>query len=135
MEFDLIVEYLREHLHLVMYALPFLAGIVSLAARGELQSFARQTVAAVYRAAIRAAAELQDEGLQWLRSADGIAYRKDLAGRAYDMLPAKVGMVPVGVVKLVVSRDAFVAFVERAFQEVVELAEELELDERLNPVH
>lgn len=115
----------------ILVALPFVLGLIALAARGRLREFARETVAAVYRVAIRAAEELQDEGLEWLRSPDGVAYRKELAERGYDALPASIGPVPVGMVKLLISREKWCELVERAFQEMAELAERIELSEEL----
>lgn len=119
------------YLPYVAAVLPFVFGIIALAVRGELHGYARKTVAAVYRVAIRAANEMQDGGLAWVRSPEGIAYRQRLAGDAYDALPLTIRGIPVGLVKTVVSREQWCAIVERAFGEVVELAEKLELPQEL----
>jgi hypothetical protein len=99
--------------------------------QGRLCGFAHETVAAVYRAAIHAANELQDEGQEWLRSEAGIAYRRRLGERAYDALPASIRGVPIGLVRMVVSRELVVELVQHAFQEITELAERLELPEEV----
>lgn len=114
-----------------LYILPFSLALVALAVQGKLRGAARATVSAVYRVAIRAANVLEAEGMAWLRSADGIAYRRQLADLAYDSLPASVGPVPVGLVKLLVSRERWVRLVEAAFEEAVKLAEKLELPDEL----
>lgn len=126
-----VLNVVQPYLPYVAYALPFVFGLVALAVSGRLNKFAQETVSAVYRVAIHVASELQDEGLAWLRSEAGVAYRKELASRAYDAVPATVYGVPVGLVKLVVSREVFCAMVERAFNEMAELAERLELPEEL----
>lgn len=131
MSIESVLEAIRPYLPHLLAVLPFLAGVIALAAQHRLDDFARETVAAVYRVAIHAANELQDEGLTWLRSEAGIAYRKELAGRAYDLLPERIGVVPVGLVKLVISREAFQNLVEGAFQEMAKLADRLELPEEL----
>ncbi len=128
MSIESVLEAIRPYLP---YLLVFLAGVIVLAVQHRLDNFARETVAAVYRVAIHAASELQDEGLEWLRSEAGIAYRKELAGRAYDLLPERVGVVPVGFVKLVISREKFCEMVEAAFQKIVKVADRLELPEEL----
>lgn len=114
--------------------LPLLLGLAgalcvlvgTLLARDEFSSYLRETVAAVYRVALHAAAGLG--GLEWLRSPEGIAYRRDLAARAYDVLPLRLGPIPIGIVKLWLSREQFAALVEAAFVEVVALAERLEAE-------
>jgi acyl-CoA synthetase (AMP-forming)/AMP-acid ligase II len=111
---------------------PYLAGtalvsgvVLVLLASATVRRFAHQTVAAVYRAALVTAAEYGDEALEWLRSPAGIRYRKALAERAYDVLPATVGPVPVGVVKLWLSRERWCVLVETAFNAVVSLADDI----------
>jgi len=106
--------------------LPFVLGIIVILLERGLKGAASSTVSGIYRAAIHAAAELQEEGIEWVRSPDGIAFRKGLAVSAYDLLPARIGPIPVGLVKLVVSRERWVALVEKAFEEAVEVAERLE---------
>lgn len=124
-----LIETIRPYLPYVLGALPFVLGIIALAVNGRLESFLRETVAAVYRTAIHVANELQDEGLNWLRSPAGVSYRRELAGHAYDLLPARVGPVPVApIVKMLVSRDVWCELVEGAFTEVVALAERLEIE-------
>src|SRR5258706_9323067 len=91
------------YLPIIAALLPFVLGLIALLVQGRLKGFARETVAAVYRVAIHAANELQDEGLTWLRSEAGIAYRRRLAESAYDALPDTVRGIPIGLVKLVVS--------------------------------
>ena len=119
------------YLPYIAAALPYIFGIIALAVQGRLHGFIRETVAAVYRVAIHAASTLEDEGIAWLKSEAGIAYRRHLAEEAYDLLPARIGPVPVGLVKLVVSREAWCDMVESAFAEVVKLADRLELPEEL----
>jgi hypothetical protein len=125
------MEFIQPYLPYILGALPFVLGVVALLVQGHLQGFARETVAAVYRVAIHAANDLQDEGLSWLRSEAGIAYRRRLAESAYDALPATVRGIPVGLVKAIVSRETFVGLVEAAFVEIAGLAEKLELPEEL----
>ena len=114
------------YLPYIAYALPFVFGFVALAVRGRLQEAARETVAAVYRLAIHTASELQEDGIAWLRSDEGVTYRKHLAEAAYDALPDTLAGVPLKLVKLLLTRERFCALVEAAFQEVVQLAEKLE---------
>ena len=123
---EAILEAVRPYLPFIYALLPVVLGLASLALQGKLKGYAQQTVAAVYRVSIHAAAELQEEGLGWLRSEDGIAFRKELAEKAYDVLPAKIGPVPVGILKAVISRERFCIWVEQAFQEMAELAGRLE---------
>ncbi len=125
------MEVILPYLPYILGALPFVFGLVALAVQGRLRGFARKTVAAVYRVAIHAANDLQDEGLEWLRSEAGITYRRRLAESAYDALPASIRGVPVGLVKAIVSRETFVELVEAAFREIAELAERLELPAEL----
>lgn len=126
-----VVKAIEPYLPYVAGALPFIFGIIALAVNGRLKGFAQETVSAVYRVALAAANELQDEGLAWLRSDAGVQYRKELAGRAYDLLPARLGVVPVGIIKAFVTRDAWCALVEQAFTEMANLAERLDLPEEL----
>ena len=106
--------------------LPVVAGGIGLLLQGRLRGEAHRVIAAVYRAAIREAREFGATGLVWLVSPEGVAFRKDLAERAYDALPPRIGAFPVGVIKAFVSRDRFVELVELSFAEVVELADKLE---------
>lgn len=123
-----IVAAVQPHLPVIAWAVALLIGVGALAANNQLNIFLRETVAAVYRVAIKAASDLGDEGLRWLRSEEGIAFRRDLAARAYDAIPSALGPVPVGVIKLLVSRDQFAGLVENAFEEIVALADKLELE-------
>lgn len=124
---------LQDVLTLVQPYLPYVGplllivvGVVHPYVTHRLEKFARATVSAVYRVALRVAAELADEGLDWLRSPAGVAFRKNLAGEAYDLMPARVGPLPIGLIKLAVSREQWCSWVELAFQEAVELAEKLD---------
>lgn len=117
---------ISPYLPYLAYALPFVVGFVALAVRGRLQEVARETVAAVYRLSIRTASELQEDGIAWLRSDEGVTYRKKLAEAAYDALPDTLAGVPLRLVKLLLTRERFCALVEAAFCEVVQLAERLE---------
>ena len=106
-------------------------GVIALAVRGELKGFARETVAAAYRVGIHAASVLEDQGIEWLKSDAGVAYRRHLAELAYDALPATIKGVPVGLVKTLVSRERWCELVEEAFQAAVSIADKLELPEEL----
>lgn len=116
-----------ENWRTLALVLPFLLGGAALLLERGLNAAASTTVASVYRVALHAAHELQEEGIAWVRSPDGIAFRKELAARAYDQLPARIGPVPVGIVKMFVSRDVWLSWVEEAFEEACRLAERLEL--------
>jgi hypothetical protein len=126
-----IIEIATPYLPYIGIALPIIAGLISLAVRGELDDYARSTVAAVYRVGIHAADALADEGIAWLKGSAGIAYRRHLAELAYDNLPSSIRGIPVGLVKSFVSREAWCAMVEDAFQSAVSIAEKLELPEEL----
>ncbi len=118
---------IQPYLPGVGFAAVIVVGVAHLYATHRLEGYARATVSAVYRVALKVAAELADEGLAWLRSPAGVAFRKNLAGEAYNLLPAQVGPLPVGLVKLWVSQEQWCSWVEAAFQEAVELASKLEL--------
>lgn len=90
-----------------------------------LEASTNQTIAAVYRVALQEARRFEGMGVEWIRSPDGIAFRKEMAEKAYDLLPANVGPVPVGLLKLFVKREVWVAYVEKTFIEVTDLAHEL----------
>lgn len=124
---ETVLEFLRALLPYLPIALPILAGVIGLAVRGKLNDFAQATVAAAYRVGIHAADTLADEGIAWLRSEAGVAYRRHLAERAYDLLPDRLGPVPVGLVRLVVSREQWCSMVEAAFEQAVAMADSLEL--------
>jgi hypothetical protein len=126
-----IYNIVAPYLPYIGIALPIIAGLISLAVRGELDGFARSTVGAVYRVGIHAADALAEEGLTWLKGDAGIAYRKHLSELAYDNLPPSIRGIPVGLVKSFVSREAWCAMVEDAFQAAVSIAEKLELPEEL----
>lgn len=126
-----IISVVAPYLPYVGIALPFIAGLISLAVQGKLDDFARSTVGAVYRVGIHAADALADEGIAWLNGDAGVAYRRHLAELAYDELPATIRGIPVGLVKTFVSREAWCAMVEDAFQSAVSIAEKLELPEEL----
>src|SRR5829696_3847909 len=126
-----IIEIAIPYLPYIGIALPFIAGLISLAVQGKLDDYARSTVAAAYRVGVHAADALADEGIAWLKGSAGIAYRRHLAELAYDNLPATIRGIPVGLVKSFVSREAWCAMVEDAFQSAVAIAEKLELPEEL----
>jgi hypothetical protein len=84
------VDRVTEYLPYILGVLPFVLGVVALAVQGRLKGFVRETVAAVYRVAIRSADALQDEGITWPHSEAGIAYRKQLVGDAYDLFSATI---------------------------------------------
>lgn len=118
-------EFLEPWVPLILTAFPFVVWFVSLLVHNKLNLFARETVAAVYRAAILTASSLHDNNLQWLRGPSGIAYRKNLARRAYDMIPSRVGIVPIGILKVFVTRDQFADMVEHAFREITTIATDI----------
>jgi hypothetical protein len=126
-----IYSIIAPYLPYVGIALPLIAGLISLAVRGELDDFARSTVGAVYRVGIHAADALADESIAWLKGSAGIAYRRHLAELAYDSLPSTIRGIPVGLVKSFVSRERWCELVEDAFQSAVSIAEKLELPEEL----
>jgi hypothetical protein len=126
-----ILEVIRPYLPYIGIAIPFIAGLISLAVQGKLDDYAHATVAAVYRVGIHAADALADEGIAWLKGDAGIAYRRHLAELAYDNLPSSIRGIPLVVVKSFVSREAWCAMVEDAFQSAVSIAEKLELPEEL----
>lgn len=126
-----IISIVTPYLPYVGIALPFIAGLISLAVQGKLDDYARSTVAAVYRVGIHAADALADEGIAWLKGEAGVAYRRHLAELAYDSLPATIRGVPVGLVKTFVSRNRWCELVEEAFQAAVSIADRLELPEEL----
>lgn len=104
-----------------------LAAVVTVNA--QARTFARQTVSAAYRVGIRTAAEAADQGIDWLRSEQGIIYRHQLVARAYDLCPTTIGPVPVGAIfRLVVSRERFIRLVDVAFEEMLEIADGLEAE-------
>lgn len=127
MSLDEVWAITQTYLPIIVWVAAVIIGIFALAVNHDLNLFLRDTVAAVYRVAIRAASDLGDEGLRWLRSEDGITFRKKLAARAYDTIPSHIGPVPVGMVKLLISREQFADLVENAFEEIVILADRLEL--------
>src|SRR5512138_1352901 len=47
---------------------------------------------------------------------DGLE-KKEIANMLYDLLPERVGSIPVGQIKKLVSREQFAALVERAYQD------------------
>ena len=122
---ELILQFLTDN-RLLISSVASILVFCLLAARRQLANHTNRTVAAVYRVAIRAAAHMGDEGIAWLRSENGILARQQIAAQAYDLLPARLGPVPIGVVKLVVTREQFIRAVEAAFEEMVALADRLE---------
>ncbi len=132
MDLPRLVELLNENWGYIALLLPLLVGGIGLLAQGKLAGVAHQTVAAVYRVSIHAATELQRDGIEWLNSQDGISFRKDLAERAYDALPPRIGPVPVGLLKVFITRERWIGWVEAAFQDVVAMACRLEFPTQLD---
>jgi hypothetical protein len=77
-----------------------------------LLPWAFKAIAGAYRLSEHAADEL-GQRLAGLN-------KKEIADALYDMLPAQIGNVPVGVVKTVISRDRFAELVQAAFDEFME---------------
>lgn len=101
-------------------------GLAFVITRQNFEVILRNTIAAVYRVAISTAAGFGDDGIRWLRSDAGVAFRKNLAARAYDALPGNVGPVPIGIIKAFVSRERFIQLVDAAFAEIVDFADSLD---------
>jgi len=121
-----IAEFIQIYWAYIALLLPVIAGGIGLLLEGRLKGETQRVVGAVYRVSIKAARDFEEQGLAWLVSPDGVAFRKGLAENAYDALPARVGWLPVGILKSFVSRELFVVWVEKAFVEMVELADRLE---------
>jgi hypothetical protein len=121
-----IAEFLKDYWAFIALILPFLVGGVGLLLNGRLKGEAQRVVGAVYRAAIHEALETSEGGADWLISPYGVEFRKKLIERAYDCLPDHIGFVPVGLIKAFVSREQFVTLVERAFIDMVAVADRLE---------
>lgn len=84
---------------------------------------ATRVVASVYRVALEAAETYG--GIEWLRGPDGVAYRKMLVRRAYDVFPSPIGPIHW---KLFVTQERFCEWVEQAFQAMLDLAEDISQD-------
>lgn len=126
MEFDTLIQIVRESWPYLL-ASGTAAGVLAWAyVNHTIDGFARSVVGAVYRAALRTANELADDSAVWLRSEDGINYRKALAQKAYDAIPASIGPIPVGLIKLVIPQATFDRLVQNAFDEICELADRLQ---------
>ena len=121
-----IAEFIQIYWAYIALLLPVVIGGIGLLLEGRLKGETQRVVGAVYRVSIKAAHDFEEQGLAWLVSPDGVAFRKSLAENAYDALPARVGWLPVGILKSFVSRELFVVWVEKAFVEMVELADRLE---------
>jgi hypothetical protein len=115
---------IEPHLPLIGLLLSVVLSLVSVWAKGDLDNFVRETVAAVYRVAIKVAEELKHDGLDWLLSEEGVAYRKALVLDFYSHLPDRLGPVPIGLLKPLLPATTFVDLVEQAFQRVVALAKQ-----------
>lgn len=115
----------EPYLPYALVALPLLVGLVGVSVRYRVRGFARETIGAVYRVALQTADELQDAGIAWIKSDDGIAFRKQLAECAYDLLPARLGPIPLGILKMVYPRERFCLLIETLFSRMVATAEEL----------
>ena len=106
-----------------------LVGAAVYVIRRDARVLARQAVAAAYRNALKAAEQLQEEGIRWLLSDEGASYRKAVVNRAYDLLPTTIGPVPVGVVvRTLITRERFAQMVEAAFCEALEVARRIDID-------
>ena len=112
----------------------FFIAVAIIAANETLSRYARSAVAGGYRVGLAVAETLEDEALRWLRSEDGAEFRKQMAVRAYDALPGTIGAIPVGMVKMVVSRDMFSSWVDRAFEEMADLVDGLVDEEEINQI-
>lgn len=111
---------------LVAVCLLATAVVLKLYFYNKLNLHAQQAVSAAYRVAIKLAEGMCEEAGLWLRSEEGKAFRKRIADAAYDALPATIGPVPVGLVKLYVSRETFNTLVQRAFDKMAVLSDQLE---------
>ena len=120
-----------ENSQLILLSVLSVLGLLVLAVRGKLVGLAKETVGAVYRLGINAAYQLSEEGIDWLKSESGIAYRKHLAELAYNSLPAFIGPVPIGLVKQWVSLAVWCRLVERVFEEIADVADNLIIPEEL----
>ncbi len=119
-------EFIQLYWGYIALLLPFVVGGIGLLLRGRLKGEAQRVVGAVYRAAIHEALDLADGGETWLVSPYGIEFRKKLIERAYDCLPDRIGWLPVGLIKAFVTREQFVVLVEKAFVDMVAVANRLE---------
>jgi hypothetical protein len=106
---------------------PALLGLVYALLARCLHGEVLKAVGAAYRVAIHEAVEWSEDGIAWLRGSQGVALRRKLANAAYDALPMRIWVIPVGLVKLVVNREKWCSWVDGAFEEMVEMAEKLEL--------
>lgn len=111
---------------------PLLAGVALLAllvtliaVNHKARALAAQAVSAAYKVGLTLAGQAGVEALEWLATEDGAQFRRQLAIRAYDALPVRVGPVPVGLLKLWVSERQFVQMVDAAFLEMREVADSL----------
>jgi hypothetical protein len=122
----LIIEQVTPYLPVILWTLVALAAVLLMLTNDRFSSFIRETIAAVYKVALRVAVDMGEGGLEWLHSEEGIRFRKNLAERAYDAIPSSAGPFPVGLLKLWITREGFVLLVQRAFDEMTELADTLE---------
>lgn len=102
-----------------------LLGVAGLLVRSQTSGFAKEAVAAGYRVGFKAVQSAGGDAVEWLASPDGAAFRKEVAIRAYDLLPERIGAVPIGVIKTFVTREAWIDMVEQAFQEMKIVADSL----------
>lgn len=116
-------EFIQEYGYLIAYIAPIVIGLIIAAVQGRLSDYARETVGAVYRLGLRAAEDFREQGLEWLRSAEGVQYRRQLAESAYDALPATIRGIPIGIVKTFISRDRWADMVEIIFQDISAFSE------------
>jgi hypothetical protein len=108
-------------------AVVVLASVISyLYATHTLNSTAQKAVSAAYKVGIGLAANMCEDGVEWLRSDESKEFRRQIAVSAYCLLPVKIGPIPVGLIKVVITEDRFCAIVQHAFDEMAELAEQFE---------
>lgn len=99
--------------------------LVVLLGKMGLDRETNKTIAAVYRAALDRASTFKDEGVHWIWSDEGKAFRRELAIKSYAVLPDRIGGIPTGLIRLAVSEAQWIVLVDHAFAKMVELAGEL----------
>lgn len=105
----------------LILALVFVAALFLLTLRGAVAIYLREVIGAVYRVGLKVAHQRGDEALAWLTSEEGIAFRRGLAARAYDLLPPSLFWLKLGVTK-----EQFCDLVEAAFKRMKSLSAGLE---------
>lgn len=102
-------------------ALVFVAALFLMTLRNATAAYLREVIGAVYRVGLKVALQRGDAALEWLTSEEGIAFRRGLAARAYDLLPPSLFWLKLGV-----SKEQFVGLVETAFESMKRLSAGLE---------